>query len=637
MSSSALNIGTLALNANLSALQVIGNNIANANTEGYSRQNVSLVSAGYQKLGGLFYGKGVEIDSVTRSHDAYLTREAQLSSAMSAADAQRLSRLNQLENLFPTGEQGMGAALNSMLNAWSDVASSPTNLAARSSVITQGEEFASRLRDTAAQVDILAGSAKLQLSDTVGIINRLAQDIGKVNQQIIEAQGDKGQPNELLDQRDKLISDLSQYVKVTTLTADDSSMSVFVAGGQPLVLGRNASSLAVQPSDADPSRPTIVFQSAGSTMTLPDSALGGELGGVLQFLNTDLRDVQNQMGRMALAVNSLVNTQHQLGVDLNGATGTNFFVPFADTAGLPYAANTGNADMHAEVSDGTLLKPSDYEVRFTASGVEVVRLLDGQVSAFAGLPADVDGLSFQLDAGAGAVGDRILFKPFADAARNMQMAVASADRLAVASPVVVSPSSGNLGGVSVESLFPVAPSANLTDPVTLTFLSDGSFTATGLGPGNPPPDNPGPPATYNYTPGQPIVLNGWSLTLRGSPAAGDSFAITPSPSADQRQNAGNATGMLALRDLATFDGDAMSNGYSTLLTDLGTRVQGAQFAADYSSSVAASAESARAAVAGVNLDEEAARLLQYQQAYQAAAKYMQLAQGLFDTMLQIVG
>ncbi|MGM9426914.1 flagellar hook-associated protein FlgK [Hydrogenophaga sp. MI9] len=636
MSSSALNIGNLALNANLSALQVIGHNIANANTAGYSRQNVSMVTAGYQTLGGNFYGMGVQIDSVTRSHDAYLTREAQLASAVSSADAQRLARLNQLENLFPTGENGLGAALNDMLNAWSDVSTSPTNLAARSAVLSQSEEFAARLRDTAGQVDMLASSARQQIGDTVTNINRLAKDIAKLNQQVIESQGDVGTPNDLLDQRDSLIGELSKYVQVTTLPADDGSYSVFVAGSQPLVLGSKASSLAVKPGDPDASRPTIVFQSVSTTMDLPDSALGGELGGVLEFLNTDLHDVQNVMGRMALATNTLVNTQHQLGVDLRGDTGTDFFVPIADAAGLAAGSNTGNATLHAEVSDPTALRASDYQLNFTAAGVDIVRLSDGESTSFAGLPADLDGLSFQLDAGAGAPGDSFLVKPFANVARNMQMSVSAADRLAVASPVVVSPASGNIGGVSVQSMYPVAPSANLTDPVTLTFLANGSFTATGLGPGNPPPDNAGPPASYNYTPGKPIVLNGWSLTLRGVPAAGDSFAVTPSPSADQRQNAGNAVGVLALRDLATFDGASLSEGYASLLTDMGTRVQGAKFAADYSGSVASSAESARAAVAGVNLDEEAARLLQFQQAYQAAAKYMQIAQGMFDTLLQTV-
>jgi flagellar hook-associated protein 1 FlgK len=633
---SALNIGTLALNANLSALQVIGHNIANANTAGYSRQNVQMMSAGYQTLGGNFYGMGVQVDSVTRAHDAYLTREAQLASSVSSADAERLSRLRQLENLFPTGEQGLGSAMNDMLNAWSDVASQPTNLAARSVVLGRGEAFASRLRDTAGQVDILANSARQQIGDTVDVINRLAQDIGRINQDIMESQGDIGEPNDLLDRRDSLIGELSQYLQVTTIGADDGSLSVFVAGSQPLVLGSNASALVMQPDATDPSRPSILFQSASTTMALPDSALGGKLGGVLEFLNQDLRDTQNLMGRMALAANVMLNTQQQLGVDLRGDTGTNFFVPIADAPGLAAPTNTGNAALHAEVSDPTALKPSDYELRFTAGGVEVRRLLDGETASFAALPAEFDGLSFELDSGAGAVGDSFLVKPFANVARNMQMALSAADRLAAASPVVVSPASGNIGGVSVQSLYPVQASANLSDPVTLTFLADGSFTATGLGPGNPPPDNPGLPPSYNYTPGNAIVFNGWSLTLRGVPAAGDSFAVTPSPSADQRQNAGNAVGMLALRDMDTFDGLSLSNGYSSLLTDMGTRVQGANFSASYSSAVAASSKSARASVAGVNLDEEAARLLQFQQAYQAAAKYMQIAQGMFDTLLQTV-
>ncbi len=633
---SALNIGTLALNANLSALQVIGHNIANANTAGYSRQNVSMASAGYQSVGGNFYGMGVQVDTVTRSHDAYLTREAQLASSVSSADRERLSRLEQLENLFPTGEQGLGSAMNDMLNAFSDVASSPTNLAARAVVLGRAEEFASRLRDTAGQVDTLANSARQQIGDTVSVINRLAQDIGRINQEIIESQGDIGEPNDLLDQRDSLLGELSKYLQVTTVRADDGSISVFVAGSQPLVLGRNASSLAVQPDASDSSRPTVVFQSANASMTLPDGALGGELGGVMEFLNHDLRDTRNLMGRMALAANVMLNNQQRLGVDLRGDTGTNFFVPVADAPGFAGPANTGTAAVRAEVSDPTALKPSDYELRFTAGGVEVRRLLDGETATFAGLPAVFDGLSFELDSGAGVTGDIFLIKPFEGVARNIQMALSAADRLAAASPVVVSPASGNIGGVRVESLYPVEASANLTDPVTLTFLADGSFTATGLGPGNPPPDNAGPPPGYNYTPGKPIVFNGWSLTLRGVPAAGDSFAITPSPSADQRQNAGNAVGMLALRDMETFDGLSLSNGYSALLTDMGTRVQGAQFAADYSASVASSSESARAAVAGVNLDEEAARLLQYQQAYQAAAKYMQIAQGMFDTLLQTV-
>lgn len=634
--SSALNIGTLALNANLSALQVIGHNIANANTEGYSRQSVEMRSAGYQTLGGNFYGMGVELGAVARQHDAYLTREAQAASSVASADSERLARLQQLENLFPTGEAGLGAAMNDLLNAWSDVSSSPTNLAARAAVLGRGEELTSRMRDTAGQIDVLASSARQQVGDTVDNINRLAGEIGLINQKIIEKQGGVGEPNDLLDQRDNLIGQLSELVQVSTVKADDGSLSVFVAGSQPLVLGRNAARLAAVPDTTDASQFSIHFQQGSTSMPLSDSALGGELGGLRQFIGEDLKEVTNQLGRMALALSSTMNTQHELGVDLRGGTGNSFFVPAADAAGLPVATNTGTAAVHAEVSDPTALQPSDYQLNITATGVDIVRLSDGQSTSFAGLPAEVDGLSFQLDSGATAVGDSFLIKPFEAVARNMQMAVSAADRLAAASPVMVTPGTGNTGGMGIASLYAVDPSANLTDPVTLTFLADGSFTATGLGPGNPPPDNVGPPASYNYTPGQPLVFNGWSLTLSGSPTAGDSFDITAAPTTNNSQNAGNAVGMLALRDIATFDGVTLSNGYSAVLSDMGTRVQGAKFSAEYSSQVATSTETARVAVSGVNLDEEAARLLQYQQAYQAAAKYMQIAQGMFDTLLQTV-
>ena len=632
--SSALNIGSQALNANLSALQVIGHNIANVNTAGYSRQTVEMRSAGYQSMGGFYLGKGVELGTVARMHDAYLTREAQLSSSVASADSERMARLAQLENIFPTGESGLGAAMNDLLNAWSDVASAPTNMAARSVVIGRGEEIASRLRDTAGQLDILTTSARQQVGDTVNNINRLAADIAKINQTILENQGNAGEPNDLLDQRDQLIGELSKLVQVSTVNADDGRINVFVAGSQPLVLGSGAARLAVVPDSIDGSQQRIQFQQGSSTMELSGSALGGKLGGVVQFIDEDLKDVTNQIGRMALALATTVNTQHALGVNLQGGTGEPFFVPPADVAGLPVPTNTGNAAMHAEVSDPTALKPSDYQVNFTATGVDIERLSDGQISSFAGLPAELDGLSFQIDSGAAATGDGFLVRPFAAVARNMQMAVSAADRLAAASPVMVTPGSGNTSGMGIVSLYPVEPSANLTDPVTLTFLADGSFTATGLGPGNPPPDNPGPPPSYNYTPGQPLQFNGWSLTLRGNPSAGDSFAITAAPTTNYGQNGGNAGGMLALRDLATFDGVSLSNGYSAVLSDIGTRVQGAQFAASYSGQVAASNEAARAAVSGVNLDEEAARLLQYQQAYQAAAKFMQIAQGTFDTLLQ---
>lgn len=624
--SAALNIGSRALNANLATLQVIGHNIANANTAGYSRQSVTMQTSGYQTLGGNYYGKGVEIGTVSRTHSAYLTRESQLATSVAAADSERFSRMQQLEGLFPIGEDGLGAAINNMLNAWSDVASSPTNLSARVVVLARAEDLSARLRDTAGEIDSLAYSGRMQLDSSVTSINRLAQDIAKVNQRIIENQGTTGEPNDLLDQRDALLGELSQYVQISTVSADDGSTSVFVAGSQPLVLGQRANSLTTVRDSIDTSRLHIGFVQGGTTQALDDASVGGQLGGLLSFLGQDLPQMQNLLGRMALALNTEMNTQHRLGVDLRGNAGADFFVPAAPSAGMPGGANTGSAELAATVSDATALKVSDYEVRFDALGVNVVRLSDGMSTAFTSLPAELDGLRFDVTAGAANPGDSFRVRPFADAARNMQVAVGAPDRLASASPVQVTPGANNAGGMSIEGLYAVSPSVYPITDVTLEFQADGSFTTSA-----------DPSTVYTYTPGKAIEINGWSLTLRGSPAAGDSFTIGAALPGSTPQNGGNAKAVLALRDQATFDGVSMADGYSSLLSVLGTQVQGAKFATGYSSQVADSAENARAAVAGVNLDEEAARLLQFQQSYQAAAKFLQVAQSTFDTLLQTVG
>lgn len=623
--SGALNIGSRALTTNLAALQVIGHNIANVNTAGYSRQAVQLESAGYQQLGNGFFGKGVEMGTVERSHDAYLTREARITSSLAAADGIRLSRLQQMESLFPLGAGGIGAAMNDMLNAWSDVASSPTNLSARVVVITRGEEFASRLRNTATQIDTLANSAQLQIEGTVRVVNGLASDLATVNQRIIETAGGRHTPNDLFDQRDQLLRELSQHVQISAVPAESGTMNVFVGGSQPLVLGQRASSLATTRDPSDSSRLGVSFVQGTTSTPLSDASLGGgELAGLVRFLNEDLRTVQNGLGRMALATATTINQQHGLGVDLRGDSGQPFFVPPPATLGTAALTNTGSATISASVADASALMASDYEVRFEGGGVRVVRLSDGTVSpSQSPVPASLtyDGLSFDLGTG-GADGDRFLVRPFEATARDLQMAIGSPDRLAAASPVMVVPGAGNQPGLSVESLYAVSsPSA----PAQVAFLSDGSYTIDGALPGTP------------FTPGQPIVANGWSLILRGNPSAGDTFNVQAAPSGSMTQNAGNAAAVLALRDRPVFEGVSLSDGYISLFADVGTRVQSAEFAAGFSSQVASTSESARANVAGVNLDEEAARLLQFQQSYQAAAKFMQIAQSTFDSLLQTVG
>ncbi len=215
------------------------------------------------------------------------------------------------------------------------------------------------------------------------------------------------------------------------------------------------------------------------------------------------------------------------------------------------------------------------------------------------------------------------------AAKNLQMALTAPDQLAAASPVLVTPAVTNGSGLSVEQMSAVSASPSLTNPVTLTFQANGTFTAVDTVTSVTSTGNP-------YIPGQPININGWSLTLRGSPGSGDSFTVAPAPAGSTSQNSGNAGAILGLRE-KMFDGVPLADGYVSVISSLGTKVQSAKFAAEFTAQVATSTEGARSSQAGVNLDEEAARLLQFQQSYQASAKFLQIAQSTFDTLLQTVG
>ncbi len=625
-----LNVGTAALLANQAALQTAGNNIANVNTPGYSRQSVVLNQVQGQFTGGGYVGKGVEITTVQRNYSAFLTTQAAIDASLQAADTTRSDQLAQLENVFQGGASGLGASVSGMLNNFSDVASTPTDLTARTVALTSANEMAARFRAASSSLDDLAAGAKSQLQQSAASINSLATRIAAANAQIAQVTGNGQAPNDLLDQRDQLISELNKYVQTTSIPASDGTVGVFLANSQALVLGKTANTVSAASGDfpGDTATSTLSIQQGGQSMPLTEANLGGgSVKGLLTFMNSDLVEGRNLLGRMALAVGSVVNDQHHLGLDLNGNPGGDLFRPATLPAGLPAATNAGSGTVSLSVSDATAFSASNYELRYTAAGVSVTRLSDGQVSNFAALPAQVDGLTLSDTPGAVA-GDRFLLKPFATAAGQMNTAFTSPRSLAAANPVEVRTGASNTGGLAVASLQAQTADVNLTQTVTLTFnAAAGTFDANGTGTGLPA-------LGVAYTPGQPISYNGWSLTLTGTPVTGDTMTVQAATPGYTTTNSGNAAAIMNLRDKALFDGAPLTDGYAAAIAQVGIRAQSAQFAASVSTSIASNAETARAGVSGVNLDEEAAKLLQYQQAYQAAAKMMSIAQSIFTTLMQ---
>ena len=573
---------------------------------------------------------------------------------MDAGDTVRMDRLRQLQEVFSGGASGIGASINDMMNALSDVVGAPTDLTARSVALTRMDETAARMRDASQRLDEIGYTVAEQLKGSMVAVNSLAKNIAGINEQIARAKGN-GQPaNDLLDQRDQLIRELNQHIQTSQVAADDGTVSVFVAGSQPLVLGNQAATLSIDdPIDfgAGSGKKVLSFLAPGSStkVELNESMLGGgQVAGLLRFQNNDLAEGRNLLGRMAIAISESMNTQNRLGLTLNGQPGENLFAPISLGNATPSNFNTSTATMALTVADPTALQASSYTVSFTAGDAgSVTRHSDGKVFNFDGsaLPPvavasvfSAQGLGVTLS-GAVNAGDQFVINSLQGAAAELQALQYSPTALAAANPVNAAMGATNGGSLQLASLKATGPITQPAtgSPVTIAFTagSPATYSAT----------VPGPPvatiATGNYVSGEKIAINGWEIALQGAPKSGDTVTVgnaTDSQYGDwYKRDTGNASALMALRDVPMFDNATLADGFASAMAQVGTRTQSAQFAAELSSSIAANLERDRTAVSGVNLDEEAARLIQYQQAYQASAKMIQIAQNIFDTLIQGLG
>lgn len=589
MGSGIFSIGARAMMASQAMLDTVSHNISNANTEGYSRQQVDLSTEGGRYTGAGFFGRGVRVATVTRSANEFLTKEANLNAASSSADQTRLDKLKQLETILPTGTNGLGYAASQLLNAFVDVANQPQDMSARQVVLARAQDLVSRMNTAGQQLIDQQGGVVSDMKTAVGQVNTLTTQIAAINDSIAKFNGAGHQPNDLLDQRDLLVKKLNAQIQVNTVTADDGSLSVFTGGGQLLVLGNTAQTLKVVVDPSDSSLARVALSTNGSDRILGgEQFVGGAIKGLMQYQDEDLAAMKTQLNNFTANFADAVNAQQALGVDANGNLQTAFDAA-GNPVGTPIFGNTGSA---------------------------------------------------------------------ADLTLNLK----TPQGLAAASPLVATVSATNKGTATIGllSMARALPTTNALDaatslpkpgqPLTVVFETDPSdstkltyrFTDSA---GNPYKDtiparswtagtalNDADPAS---TPAGAL----FNLQISGVPKAGDtlSIATTAYPGA----NNGNAQAMLALRDKAmvSIDGSSLAtvtDAYSQMIGNLGVLVQGGQTSADISSQLASNSSQALSNQTGVNLDEEAARMIQYQQSYQAAAKVLQVAQKIFDTLLQTV-
>jgi flagellar hook-associated protein 1 FlgK len=668
--SALLSIGSRALFASTSALQTTGNNIANANTPGYSRQSLGLQTAGQSYSGGGYQGQGVDVTGVQRAYDAFITREATVTRAAAAADEARSAQLQRLEQVFPLGEQGIGYAAGQMFNSMVDVVNRPTDAAARQALLSRADDLARRFRNAGEQIETLQQGVNQGLKVEVQAANAILSRIAQLNDRVQAYRGFDQAPNNLFDQRDLAISELNQYIQVTTIRQDDGTISLMLGGGQQLLLGNEVNELAVLPNDFGDGTVQIGVADSGTPRALPTGLLvGGSISGMIRFQNQDLERARNQLGQMALAIGMQVNQQQALGLDqgVPPAAGSPLFgvtvravAPSganATSGGVPVASYINGSGVRVPSVSFTISSPrdvqaSDYEFMsdgaLPAGSYRLTRLSDGKV--FTVSPGSVvDGMTINVQSPVPPTGDRFLLQPVNAAAVSMEKVLNDPKGIAAASPVQASLGATNKGTAAISSLNAVSTTLNTNLRANLTFgaavtLPDGSTGRTvayDLVDTSLLPPSVTSSGSLTWAPGQALALNGWELTMNGVPASGDTVVVekTLFPNTSN----GNAKALMALRDArivgqqtvgtTVIPGDTPTDAYANLLAQVGSSVQTAKASAEQSSAVMQQAKAALSEKSGVNLDEEAARLIQYQQSYQAAAKVLQVAQSLFETLL----
>ncbi|MCI0666747.1 MAG: flagellar hook-associated protein FlgK [Methylococcaceae bacterium] len=529
-------------------LDTVGHNIANADTDGYSRQRVIAGARQPQITGAGYVGQGVVANNINRLYDEFLDSQLRGStSAFSELDTFH-NWVSQIDNIVADPGTGISPSLQAFFNAVQAVADDPTSIPARQVLLSEGQNLVDRFATMNHRLDDFRSQANQKLTNTVNEINGFSKSIAELNDKIVAATQIAGgkPPNDLLDQRDLLIRRLAEKVNVTTVRQNDGALNVFVGNGQAVVLGTNFATLGVTSSALDPGKIEITFTGQPVPVVITDNLDGGEIGGTLDFLNNILPATQNEIGRVAAGLMLDFNARHQVGYDLTGNTNLDFFtIPLATV--LSAAGNSGQVSAVYDAANVSQLAASDYVLERTATGYFLTRTSDQNQTAlspgFPGTPASIDGLIISESVPL-AVGDRFLIRPTQNIAGQMGLALTNPDQIA----------------------------------------ASGSDTSTG--------------------------------------SVGDNTNALSLAALKTNRNLVNGT--------ATFQ-DALGQ----IVAKVGTVSHAAEVNKIAQEGLLNQATQARESVSGVNLDEEAADLLKYQQAYQAAAQVIAVTGTLFDTLLGV--
>ena len=643
MSIGILGIGVSGLSAAQAGLVTSGHNIANASTAGYSRQEVLQTENDPQLTGAGFIGQGVRLMTVTRAYSDFLSNQVTSAQTQGSEYDTYLSHIKQIDNMLGDWTAGLAPTMQDFFSSVNAVAANPADIPSRQALLSSAGTLAARFQTLDRSLEEIRNGLNGEIRASVNSINNSASQIAALNKNIMitESAGNRQQANDLRDQRDQLVADLGKEIRATVVKQSDGTYNVFVGNGQPIVVGTNTFALSAAASLEDAQRVEVGYASGSVTVLLGASTLqGGKLGGLLSFRAQTLDAAQNSLGRLAIGLAQEVNDQHRLGQDLNGALGTDLFRMRGPNV-LERSSNAGTAVISASLQNVAALTASDYRLQYqgASAGNEqflLTRLDDGATTSMSfpsatGYPHSqtVDGVTITVAAGA-AANDAWLIQPSRQGAGTMALAISNPAEVAAASPIRTSAALSNRGAAAI-STGSVSSVANLplAGPVTLTYsAATGTFAVAGAVPAV---------AAIAYASGGAISFNGLDFTISGAPADGDTFTVGTNIAglSDGR----NATVMAALQSTNTLGGvpptTSFQGAYGQLVSQVGNKARQIDVLSQAQVHTVAQARESQQSLSGVNLDEEAANLMRYQQAYQASGKMMQIAASLFQTVLDL--
>jgi flagellar hook-associated protein 1 len=622
----AFGISISALQAFQQAIAVTSNNVANASTPGYDEESIDLVAAPPQSNGALGIGAGVVVAGVSRAFSQAETNQLNTSQSSLGSLNAIQNYTSQIDNLFGTTAGGLTTALQSYYSGWSDVANNPTSTAARQALLGDAQALASSFQSSSTQLNDLNDDVNTRITADVKQINSLGQSIATLNNQIVAATATGQPPNTLLDQRDQLVSNLSQLVGVSTTTDSNGGLNVFIGNGQPLVLQNVTTTLTTVPDQYNASQ-LDVSTSTSDGVSISGSITSGDLGGLLSARSQVINPALNQLGQVATALSQSANLQQSSGLDLSGQFGAPLF-----SVGAPLAtassSNTDATTATVSIANTGALTADNYVLAYSGGAYSLTDASTGANVALtgAGTPASplaAAGLSIVLS-GTPAAGDKFLIQPTVQAAGTFSVALTDPSKLAAAGAIATSAADTNAGSATIAGGTVLdAANPNLLNTTTIKFITPTTYSVNGAG-------------SFAYTSGADITLNGWQTQISGTPAAGDVFTV--------QSNAGgtgdntNATAGANQQTQGVLNGGtvSISGAVSALVTGMGAQAAQINTAQTAQTAVNTQAQQAVQSTSGVNLDEEAANLLQWQQAYQAAAQVLTVANSLFTTLIDSV-